>query len=214
MAEGGRKSLRRVAVVSAGLSKPSSTRMLADRLADATRARLEEKGFEVSVDTFELRDTAQDVTNNMLTGFPSPTLEKVIEQVTTADALIAVTPVFTTSYNGLFKSFFDVIDNQAFVDMPVLIGATAGTARHSLVLDYALRPLFTYLHAVVVPTGVFAASSDWGGGGDKVKTLHERVERAAGELAPLVAVSDRSSQVRDPFVLDASFSPTGSYVID
>lgn len=206
--------MRRVAVVSAGLSKPSSTRMLADRLADATRARLEEKGFEVSVDTFELRDTAQDVTNNMLTGFPSPTLEKVIEQVTTADALIAVTPVFTTSYNGLFKSFFDVIDNQAFVDMPVLIGATAGTARHSLVLDYALRPLFTYLHAVVVPTGVFAASSDWGGGGDKVKTLHERVERAAGELAPLVAVSDRSSQVRDPFVLDASFSPTGSYVID
>lgn len=206
--------MRRVAVISAGLSKPSSTRMLADRLADATRARLEEKGFEVSVDTFELRDTAQDVTNNMLTGFPSPTLEKVIEQVTTADALIAVTPVFTTSYNGLFKSFFDVIDNQALVDMPVLIGATAGTARHSLVLDYALRPLFTYLHAIVVPTGVFAASSDWGSGDDKVTTLHERIERSAGELAPLVVASDRSSQVRDPFVLDASFSPTGSYVID
>jgi FMN reductase len=205
---------RRIAVVSAGLSKPSSTRMLADRLADATRARLEEKGFEVSVDTFELRDTAQDVTNNMLTGFPSPTLEKVIEQVTTADGLIAVTPVFTTSYNGLFKSFFDVIDNQALVDMPVLIGATAGTARHSLVLDYALRPLFTYLHAVVAPTGVFAASSDWGSGADKVTTLHDRIKRAAGELAALVVASDRSSQVRDPFVLDASFSPTGSYVID
>ena len=205
---------RRIAVVSAGLSKPSSTRMLADRLADATRARLEAQGFEVSVDTFELRDTAQDVTNNLLTGFPSPGLEKVIEQVTTADALIAVTPVFTTSYNGLFKSFFDVIDNEALVDMPVLIGATAGTARHSLVLDYALRPLFTYLHAVVVPTGVFAASSDWGGGGDKVTPLHDRIERAAGELAPLVAASDRSSRVRDPFVLDASFSPTGSYVID
>lgn len=205
---------RRIAVVSAGLSKPSSTRMLADRLADATVAKLQEQGIEVSVDTFELRDTAQDVTNNMLTGFPSPALEKVIEQVTSADGLIAVTPVFTTSYNGLFKSFFDVIDNQSLVDMPVLIGATAGTARHSLVLDYALRPLFTYLHAVVVPTGVFAASSDWGDGGDKVKTLHDRTLRAAGELAPLVAASDRSSRVKDPFVLDASFSPTGSYVID
>ncbi|TQL48418.1 FMN reductase [Homoserinimonas aerilata] len=205
---------RRIAVVSAGLSKPSSTRMLADRIADSTVARLEEQGFDVTVDTFELRDTAQDVTNNMLTGFPSPKLEDVIEKVTTADGLIVVTPVFTTSYNGLFKSFFDVIDNQALVDMPVVIGATAGTARHSLVLDYALRPLFTYLHSVVTPTGVFAASADWGDSGDKVKTLHDRVERAAGELSALVAVSTRSTEVRDPFALDASFSPTGAYVID
>lgn len=205
---------RRIAVVSAGLSKPSSTRMLADRLADATVARLKEQGIDVTVDTFELRDTAQDVTNNMLTGFPSPALDDVIDRVTTADGLIAVTPVFTTSYNGLFKSFFDVIDNQALVDMPVLVGATAGTARHSLVLDYAMRPLFTYLHAVVVPTGVFAASADWGSGADTVKTLGDRIDRAAGELAPLVAASDRSQRVRDPFELDASFSPTGSYVID
>ncbi|MEX1079437.1 MAG: FMN reductase [Homoserinimonas sp.] len=210
----GTNSLRRIAVVSAGLSKPSSTRMLADRLADATVSRLAEKGFDVSVDTFELRDTAQDVTNNMLAGFPSAALEQVIENVTSADALIAVTPVFTTSYNGLFKSFFDVIDNQALVDMPVLIGATAGTARHSLVLDYAMRPLFTYLHSIVAPTGVFAASSDWGSGADTVKTLHSRIERAAGELAALTAESNRSTQLRDPFVLDASFSPTGSYIID
>jgi FMN reductase len=205
---------KKIAVVSAGLSKPSSTRMLADRLADATVARLAEQGIEASVDTFELRDIAQDVTNNMLTGFPSPKLENVIDTVTAADGLIAVTPVFTTSYNGLFKSFFDVIDNTALTDMPVLMGATAGTARHSLVLDYSMRPLFNYLHAIVVPTGVFAASSDWGTGGDKVKTLHDRIERAGREFAPLVAASTRSSEVKDPFALDPSFSPTGSYVID
>lgn len=205
---------RRIAVISSGLSKPSSTRMLADRIAAATVAELEAQGITVHVDTFELRDTAQDVTNNMLTGFPSPKLEEVIDTVTSADGLIVVTPVFTTSYSGLFKSFFDVIDNQALVDMPVVIGATAGTPRHSLVLDYAMRPLFTYLHAVVTPTGVFAASSDWGDSGDKVKTLGSRIDRAAKELAPLVADSTRSSEVRDPFALDASFSPTGSYVID
>ncbi|HEU4850465.1 MAG TPA: CE1759 family FMN reductase, partial [Terrimesophilobacter sp.] len=145
---------------------------------------------------------------------PSPKLEEVIEKVATADGLIAVTPVFTTSYNGLFKSFFDVIDPQSLNGVPVLIGATAGTPRHSLVLDYALRPLFTYLHAVVVPTGVFAASADWGDSGDRVATLQSRVERAAGEFASLVAASDRSGQVRDPFELDTGFSPTGSYVID
>ncbi|GAA3743132.1 FMN reductase [Leifsonia bigeumensis] len=205
---------RRIAVVSAGLAKPSSTRMLADRITTATVERLTEQGIETTVDTFELRDTAIDVTNNLLTGFPSPKLEEVIEKVATADGLIAVTPVFTTSYNGLFKSFFDVIDPQSLNGVPVLIGATAGTPRHSLVLDYALRPLFTYLHAVVVPTGVFAASADWGDSGDRVATLQSRVERAAGEFASLVAASNRSGQVRDPFELDTGFSPTGSYVID
>jgi FMN reductase len=205
---------RRIAVVSAGLAKPSSTRMLADRIATATVASLAGLGVDATVETFELRDTAIDVTNNLLTGVPSPKLEEVIEKVATADGLIAVTPVFTTSYNGLFKSFFDILDPQSLNGVPVLIGATAGTPRHSLVLDYSLRPLFTYLHAVVVPTGVFAASSDWGDSGDRVATLQSRVERAAGEFAPLVAASDRSGQVRDPFELDAGFSPTGSYVID
>jgi len=203
---------KKIAVVSAGLSQPSSTRMLADRLAEATVRRLHEEGFETEVTTVELRDVAHDVTNNLLAGFPSPKLEEIIEKVTTADGLIAVTPIFTTSYSGLFKTFFDVIDNQSLAGMPVIIGATAGTARHSLALDYAIRPMFTYLHAVVVPTGVFAASEDWGSGADTVKTLPDRIERAAGELAPLVAASTRSSEVRDPFALDPSFSPTGGFM--
>jgi FMN reductase len=202
---------RTLAVVSAGLSQPSSTRMLADKLAAATAARLAEDGVEVKIVTVELRDVATDVMNNMLTGFPSPKLDAVIESVTGADGLIAVTPIFTTSYSGLFKSFFDVLDNASLTDMPVLIGATAGTARHSLALDYAVRPMFIYLHAVVAPTAVFAASEDWGSGGDTVKTLPNRIERAAGELAALVLRSDRSNLVRDPFALDPSFNPTGGF---
>ena len=202
---------RTLAVVSAGLSQPSSTRMLADKLAAATAARLAEDGIETTIVTVDLRDVATDVMNNMLTGFPSPRLDAVIESVTGADGLIAVTPIFTTSYSGLFKSFFDVLDNTSLTDMPVLIGATAGTARHSLALDYAIRPMFTYLHAVVAPTAVFAASEDWGSGADTVKTLPRRIDRAAGEMAALVLRSDRSSRVRDPFTLDPSFSPTGGF---
>jgi FMN reductase len=185
--------------------------MLADRLAAATVARLAADGIETELQTFELRDVAQDITNNMLTGFPSPKLDRVIEAVTGADGLIAVTPIFTTSYSGLFKSFFDVIDNRSLTDMPVIIGATAGTARHSLALDYALRPMFTYLHAVVVPTSVFAASEDWGSGADEIKTLPDRIDRAAGELAALVAAGDRSSRLQDPFALDPDFIPTGGF---
>jgi len=202
---------RRIAVLSAGLSQPSSTRLLADRLTDATVQRLAESGIDASVDVVELRDVAQDVTNNLLTGFPSPKLARAIDAVTGADGLIAVTPIFTTSYSGLFKSFVDVLDPQSITDLPVLIAATGGTSRHSLALDYAMRPLFSYLHAIVVPTAVYAASSDWGTGADGGSALPDRIARAASELAALVAASDRSANVRDPFQLDASFSPVGAY---
>jgi len=195
---------RTLAVISAGLSQPSSTRLLAERITASVVARLEDDGIDVCVQSFDLRDVAHDIMNNMLTGFASPKLEEIIDAVTGADGLIAVTPIFTTSYSGLFKSFFDIIDNTALTDMPVIIAATAGTARHSLALDYAIRPMFTYLHSVVVPTAVFAASEDWGGGADTVKTLPDRIERAAGELAPLMAASVRSAGVASAVASPAS----------
>ena len=171
----------KLAVVTAGLSVPSSTRLLADRLAAATVAAA---GEPVSVTIVELRDIALDVTKNLLTGFPSPELRAAIDAVTGADALIAVTPVFTAGYSGLFKSFFDVLDADSLVGKPVLLGATGGTERHSLVLDYQLRPLFGYLKADPVATGVYAASSDWGGGEG---ALQRRIEKAGAELAALAA---------------------------
>lgn len=180
-------SPRRIAVVAAGLSNPSSTRMLADRLAAATVTQLAERGITASVDTIELRDLAHDITNNLLAGFAPPALESAINTVVSADALIVVTPIFSTSYSGLFKSFIDVLDPDALTGMPVLIGANAGTARHSLAIDYAIRPLFAYLHADAVSTGVFAASSDWGGAADQVAPLSARVEKGARELAEAVA---------------------------
>ena len=171
--------MRTLAVVSAGVTVPSSTRLLADRLASAVGGQT-----EVSVAVVELRELATDIAQNIVTGFPSPRLAAAIETVTGADGVIAATPIFTASYSGLFKSFFDVVDHDALVGKPVLIAATGGTARHSLALEHALRPMFTYLRAVVVPTAVYAASEDWGSaGGDD---LAHRIARAAGELAELM----------------------------
>jgi len=194
---------KQIVVVSAGLSTPSSTRQLADRLAADAVAALAERGIEAEVRTFELRELAHDITNHLLLGFAPPKLEEALDAVASADGLIAVTPIFTTSYAGLFKSFVDVIDPQALTDLPVLLGATGGTPRHSLAIDYAMRPLFTYLHAVPVTTGVFAATSDWGGAdGDGVRSLPERIFRGAKEFAELVERTDRSQHVADPFRLD------------
>lgn len=189
---------RRIAVVTAGLSNPSTTRLLGDRLASATVRELAVRGIEATVDTIELRDYAHDITNNLLTGFAPPALEAAINTVVSSDALIAVTPIFSTSYSGLFKSFIDVLDPDALTGKPVLIGANAGTPRHSLAIDYAIRPLFAYLHADAISTGVFAASSDWGAQGDGVASLGDRIDKAARELADTIARRD-SAESADPF---------------
>jgi len=193
---------RRLVVISAGLSQPSSTRLLADRLTAAVQTR-----SDAEVTVIELRDLAHDITNNLLTGFAAPKLQQAIDALTGADGAIFVTPIFTTSYSGLFKSFIDVLDPDALTDLPVLIGATGGTERHSLALDYTIRPLFAYLHAVVVPTAVYAASSDWGAEAGLV----DRIDRAAAELSTALNASDRSARVRDPFALPAGFSPVGGF---
>ncbi|MGX9226773.1 FMN reductase [Streptomyces albus] len=178
----------RLAVVSAGLSEPSSTRLLADRLAGATRSALAEQGVEAEVTTVELRDVATEIAHNFTTGFPGGALRGVIESVTGADGLIAVTPVFSASYSGLFKSFFDVLDNDALTGKPVLLGATGGTPRHALVLEHAMRPLFAYLRTVTVPTAVYAATDDRAASDDGLTpSLPGRIARAGGELAALVA---------------------------
>ncbi|WP_435201668.1 FMN reductase [Janibacter sp. GS2] len=179
---------RTVVVITAGLSQPSSTRLLADQLADAARSAVGGRGESLDVEFVELRELAVEMAETMVSGHrPTPRLEAVKRQVASADGLIVVTPVFSASYSGLFKTFVDLLDTDSLTGTPVLIAATAGTARHSLVLEHAVRPLFAYLRAVVVPTGVFAATEDFGGDSD----LEGRVHRAAGELAALV-VAERT----------------------
>lgn len=192
---------RTIAVVSAGLGVPSSTRLLADRLAAATVDALRARGDDATVEVVELRSHARDLADNLVTGFANESLRAAVDTVAGADGLIAVTPIFSASFSGLFKTFFDVLDRDALVGTPVLLGATAGTARHSLVLEHAVRPLFAYLRAVTVPTGVFAASEDWAGAGAGGidRALADRIDRASGELADLVAGRSAAARPADPF---------------
>ncbi|GAA1578721.1 CE1759 family FMN reductase [Streptomyces globosus] len=187
--------------VSAGLGSPSSTRLLADRLTAAT---LEHADAEPEV--LELRDLATEIALHFTTGFPPARLAAALDAVAAADGLIAVTPVFAASYSGLFKSFFDVIDKDALTGKPVLLGATGGTARHSLATEHALRPLFAYLRALTVPTAVYAASEDWGGEG-----LERRIARAGAELARFMAPAGRAGLPdTDTAAAIAPRSPTGA----
>jgi FMN reductase len=177
---------RRITVLSAGLGVPSSSRLLADQLSSAAEQQLRASGYEVAVDVVELRDLAVDIANNFVTGYAAPRLAEVIAGVEASDGIIAVTPVFSASYSGLFKSFMDVLDPKSLDGKAVLLGATGGTDRHQMVLDYALRPLFSYLRTRIAATGVFAGPQDWGTAEEGGASLADRVERAGGELARLL----------------------------
>jgi FMN reductase len=183
------------------LSQPSSSRLLAERLAAGVVAA--SSGAIRALPVIEVRDHSHDVVNNLLTGFPPESLAAALAEIAGADGLIVVTPIFNTSYNGLFKSFFDVFDEGALRDKPVLLGATGGTARHSLALEYALRPMFTYLRAAPVATSVFAAPEDWASGGADT-ALAARIARAGRELAGEM-LRREPAKPSDPFELTTSF---------
>jgi FMN reductase len=172
---------RTLAVITGGLRQPSSSRLLADKLAAAAGEELTRLGVTPKIEVIELRDHAHEITDNLLTGFAGGAFAKVVETVAGADGLVAVSPIFTASYSGLFKSFVDVLDNDLLVAKPVLLAATGGTARHALVIDDQMRPLFAYMRALTLPTSVYAAPEDWG-----ATDLGERIERAARELVVML----------------------------
>ena len=208
---------RRLVAVSGGLSVPSTSRVLADQLGTATVQALRQRGHQAEVQVLELRPLARPLADHLLTGFPAGGLEAALDAVARADGLIMVSPVYAASYSGLFKSFVDVLEPGSVRGRPVLLAATGGTGRHSLVVEHALRPLFAHLGALTVPTGVFAATEDFGGlgrnGGERGSSsgaggLAERVDRAGGELADLVAARPRLHAVpapRDPLSDVADF---------
>ncbi|MFJ2318195.1 CE1759 family FMN reductase [Glutamicibacter sp. NPDC087661] len=178
-----------VVVISGGLGTPSSSSLLGQQIGENIAAQLAAAGVQADVSNIELREHAGEITNNMLTGFAAPGLQKVIDAVVNADVLVAVTPVFTASVSGLFKSFLDILDPKSLNGKPVVLAATAGTQRHQLAVDYAMRPIFSYLRAHIMPTTVFAASEDFGGHG-LTGTLADRARRVAREVVLALSLNE------------------------
>ena len=179
-------------VISAGMGTPSSSRMLGDRLAEATVKAMTAGGTPTpEVKVLELRDLAVDLATYYSSHVPTKTLQAAFDLVGTASGVIAVSPVLNAGVSGLIKLFFDLLDEGVLKGRPVLMAATGGTARHSLAIDQTMLPMFFYLKAAVAPTGVFAATDDWGtsaaeGGRHDQSGLMRRVQRAGTEFAELI----------------------------
>jgi len=178
-------------VVTAGTSDPSSTRMLADRTAQRVAALAAERGTAVRTRVIDLRELAGDITTALTSQLVTPKLQQAVDALGAADGVIAAAPVYKAGPSGLFTSFFHVLDNDLLIGKPAVLAATAGTARHALVVDDQMRSLFAYLRTLPVPTSLFAAPEDWGD-----PSLNTRIERAAFELV-LLMESGFARQVRD-----------------
>jgi len=213
-------------VVSAGTSDPSSTRMLADRTAQRVAALAAARGTAVRTRVIDLRELATDITTALTSQLITPKLQQAVDALGAADGIIAAAPVYKAGPSGLFTSFFNVLDNDLMIGTPVVLAATAGTARHALVVDHQMRSLFAYLRTLPVPTALFAAPEDWGGQAgepradepradepradepradgrradearvDEDTALTKRIDRAAFELVVLME-SGFARQVRD-----------------
>lgn len=177
-------------VVSAGASDPSSTRLLADRIRERVVARAGQRNRTVEVSVIELRPLAAEIATALTSQLLGEKLAAASAVLGAADGIIVSTPVYKAGPSGLLKGFLDVLDNDLLVAKPVVLAATAGTARHALVVDEQLRSLFAYLRALTVPTSLFAASEDWGD-----PALGQRIDRAAVELVVLMD-ADFAGQVK------------------
>jgi FMN reductase len=178
-------------VVTAGTSDPSSTRMLADQIAQRVTDLAGRRGHEVATRVVDLRELATEITTAMVSRLAGPKLRQAVAALGDADGIVASTPVYAAGASGLFTSFFQVLDSDLLIAKPVVLAATAGTARHALVVDEQVRSLFAYLRTMTVPTSLFAAPEDWSD-----PALAKRVDRAAFELL-LLMESGFARHVRD-----------------
>jgi FMN reductase len=171
----------RLAVVTAGTSDPSSTQLLANRITERTQALAKDHGHDVTVTVVAARELAADITTAITSQLITPKLQRAIDTLREADGIIAAAPVYKAGPSGLFTSFFNVLDNDLLIGKPVVLAATAGTARHALVVDDQMRSLFAFLRTLTAPTSLFAAPEDWGD-----PALNKRIDRAARELVLLM----------------------------
>ena len=172
----------RLLVLSAGMGTPSTTRMVAERIAGRVVDLAQSDGAQVRVSVVELRELAADITEALTTGIASSRLQQLNRDLRDADGVITSSPVFKAKPSGLFTLLLQVLDRELFITKPLVLAATAGTYRHTLVVDGDLRSQFAYLRALVAPTGVFAVSTDL----NSVE-LERYVHRAAAELWVLMS---------------------------
>jgi FMN reductase len=171
----------RVVVVNGSPSRPSKTMGLVDVVLETLAGILP---IETSrIDVYQL---GEEFTGAIERDDVTPGVEATLRLAETADLLIAAVPVFRGSYPGMFKHFFDLIDQYALANKLVMLVATGGGDHHALVLEHALRPLFAFFQALTVPVAIFASGGDFDGTTLLNPRVYGRIQMALTDVADLL----------------------------
>ena len=168
----------RIVGISGALTDPSRTRWLADHLVAEVARATAGSGSVIGV----LHDCPGLGTTFERQHAP-PDLEQVLRSIETCDVLVAVTPVYKGSYAGLFKHLIDLLDMKLLDERPVIAAATGNTDRHASVIDFHLRPLFSFFGARVLPSGIFVGKNDLDAERRMVPSLQAAVDKAVRQAA-------------------------------
>jgi FMN reductase len=171
----------RVVVVNGSPSRPSKTMGLVDVALETLREIIPAETTRVDV-----YDLGPEFTGAIERDGVAPEVEAALRLAEEADFLIAAAPVFRGSYPGMFKHFFDLIDQYALANKPVLLAATGGGDHHALVLEHALRPLFAFFQALTVPVAIFASAGDFDGTVLLNPRVYGRIQTALTDVADLL----------------------------
>lgn len=191
------KKLFKVVAVSGGLHKPSKTESLIETIASELSVAV-----PVELHYVRLSDIAASLAGVVSrTDLPTD-IYSHIQAIESADLLIVGTPVYRASFTGLFKHLFDFVDQDALIDVPVLLAATGGSERHALVIEHQLRPLFSFFQALTLPVGVYGTDKDFTDYRVSSQALQERIELAVNRALPWLAQPDPRKQavLRQPFL--------------
>jgi FMN reductase len=188
----------RVVVVNASPSEKSKTMGLVDVVVETLRDLLGSRGLTIAESRIDVYRLGEGFTGVLAREEVTPEVEAVLRQAEEADLLIAATPVFRGSYTGMFKHFFDLVDQYALANKPVFLAATGGGDHHALVLEHALRPLFGFFQAMTLPVAVFASSGDFDGTTLLNPRVYGRIETALTDVAALLTGGQLGLAVSGP----------------
>src|SRR5215469_13116627 len=91
----------KLVIVSAGTSDPSSSRLLADRIADRSCELAACHGRTVTSSVIELREISAEITTAVVSQLITPKMQAAIATLGEADGIIASTPVYKAGPSGL-----------------------------------------------------------------------------------------------------------------
>ncbi|MDR1646459.1 MAG: FMN reductase [Zoogloeaceae bacterium] len=171
----------KIVAVSGSASRKSRTAALSRALAEGI-------GREIAAETsfIHLADIAAEVGSTLWRDrAPAPVISALVE-VEAADLLIVASPVYRAAIPGLFKHFFDLVDQNGLIDTPVLLAASGGSPYHALVLEHQLRPLFGFFQSLTLPIGVYGTDADFTDYVVTGETLKVRIALAVARAVPLL----------------------------